>query len=39
MTTHRSFISRFCRSYMGWRAIYGRWESAKAAFVVAILEL
>jgi hypothetical protein len=39
MTTQRSFISRFCRSYMGWRAIYGRWESVKAAFVVAVLEL
>lgn len=34
-TKRRPFLSRFWRSYVGWRAIYGRWNSIKAAWWIA----
>ncbi len=36
-TRRRSFIARFVYSYIGWRAIYGRWNSLKAAWWIARL--
>lgn len=36
-TRRRPFICRFWLSYVGWRAIYGRWNSLKAAWLIARL--
>lgn len=33
----RPFICRMWRSYHGWRAIYGRWTSLRAAWLIARL--
>lgn len=33
----RPFVVRFWRSYVGWRAIYGRWNSLKAAWLIVRL--
>jgi len=34
-TKRRPWPCRFVRSYLGWRAIYGRWASLKAAWLVS----
>lgn len=36
-TRRRCFLLRFLRSYSGWRAIYGRLDSIKAAWLIARL--
>lgn len=32
----RCFIARFLRSYYGWRAVMGRWDSIKSAYKIAM---
>lgn len=34
-TKRRPFICRFWRSYVGHRAVLGRWDSLKAAWLIA----
>lgn len=36
-TKRRPFPVRFWRSYVGWRAIYGRWAAIKEAWLIARL--
>lgn len=37
-TQRRCFAERFLYSYFGWRAVYGRWQSLKAAWWIARLQ-